>query len=112
MVAGKLGDVTPPAPPPDSWASRADSDVAIWTIKMAPGARWTVPPAAAGSNRALYFFQGRGLRVAGREIPPSHEIEVRADRALRARGRRRPRPSCCCCRAARSASRSCSTARS
>jgi len=82
MVAGKLGDVTPPAPPPDSFASHADSDVAIWTIKMAPGARWTVPPAAAGSNRALYFFQGRGLRAAGREIPPAHELEVRADRAL------------------------------
>ena len=82
VVAGKLGDVTPPAPPPDSFASHADSDVAIWTIKMAPGARWTVPPAASGSNRSLYFFQGRGLRVAGREIPPSHEIEVRGDRAL------------------------------
>ena len=82
VVAGKLGEVTPPPPPPDSFASAAGSDVAIWTIMMAPGARWTVPAAAHGSNRALYFFQGRGLRVAGREIPPSHEIEVRADRAL------------------------------
>jgi redox-sensitive bicupin YhaK (pirin superfamily) len=82
LFAGKLGDVTPPAPPPHSWAATADADVAIWTIKMAPGARWTVPPAARGSNRALYFFQGSGLRVAGREIPPKHEVEVRAEREL------------------------------
>jgi redox-sensitive bicupin YhaK (pirin superfamily) len=82
VVAGRLGDVAPLAPPPDSWATSANSDVAIWTIKLAPGARWTVPAAAAGANRALYFFKGRGLRAAGREIPPSHEIEVRADRAL------------------------------
>ncbi len=39
VVAGRLGDVTPPPPPPNSWAARPDSDVAIWTIKMAPGAR-------------------------------------------------------------------------
>src|SRR6185436_19484482 len=31
MVAGRYGDATPPAPPPNSWASRADADVAIWT---------------------------------------------------------------------------------
>jgi redox-sensitive bicupin YhaK (pirin superfamily) len=82
LVAGRLGDVTPPAPPPSSWAAAAEADVAIWTIKMAPGARWSVPAAAPGSNRSLYFFRGAGLRVGGREIPPSHEVEVRGDRAL------------------------------
>ena len=37
IIAGGLGDVVPPKPPPDSWASKADSDVAIWTIRMEPG---------------------------------------------------------------------------
>src|SRR4051812_16196465 len=29
VIAGALGDVTPPAPPPDSYASRPEADVAI-----------------------------------------------------------------------------------
>jgi len=82
LVAGRLAEVVPPAPPPNSWAAVADADVAIWTIKMAPGARWVLPPAAPGSNRSLYFFRGPALRVAGREVPPSHEAEVRGDREL------------------------------
>ena len=37
VTAGKFeGTVEPPPPPPHSWASRPDSDVAIWTIKLAP----------------------------------------------------------------------------
>jgi redox-sensitive bicupin YhaK (pirin superfamily) len=85
LVAGKItdkrGDVRAPKPPPNSWAAAASSDVAIWTIRMAPGAEWTLPAAAAGTNRSLYFFKGKGLRVAGRDIPAYNEIELRADHA-------------------------------
>ncbi|MGZ3426601.1 MAG: pirin family protein, partial [Polyangia bacterium] len=56
VIAGHVGDTRAPAPPPSSWAARADADVAIWTIKMAPGARWTLPAAARGTDRMLYFF--------------------------------------------------------
>jgi redox-sensitive bicupin YhaK (pirin superfamily) len=77
VVAGKLGEVTPPAPPPNSWAARADADVAIWTITMAPGAQWTLPPAAPGSTRTLYFFRGGGLKVAGHDVPSFHGVELR-----------------------------------
>src|SRR5690606_2381180 len=45
VVAGAFGDVRPPAPPPRSWASRPEADVAIWTVKLAPGARFTLPAA-------------------------------------------------------------------
>jgi quercetin 2,3-dioxygenase len=69
VVAGKLDDASAPKPPPSSWAARADSDVAIWTIAMAPGARFTLPKAAAGTNRALYFFRGAGLRIGARSLP-------------------------------------------
>ena len=68
VVAGALGDSLPPAPPPHSYASRPGSDVAIWTIRMEAGAAWTMPPAARGSNRFLYFFSGRNLRIAGEAI--------------------------------------------
>lgn len=79
VVAGPLDGHRAPAPPPDSWAARSDSDVAIWTIKMAPGARWTLPPARQGTNRMLYFFRGRQLRVGGRDIPGYHSVQLRAD---------------------------------
>jgi redox-sensitive bicupin YhaK (pirin superfamily) len=82
IVAGRLGELRPPPPPPKSWASRPDSDVAIWTIKLAPGARFTLPPAAAGSNRTLYFFRGSALRIDERAIPPSHGAVVRAEAAV------------------------------
>src|SRR5262245_25158895 len=49
VIAGALGDVTPLPPPPDSWAADPRSDVAIWSIHLEDGARWTVP-AAAGAQ--------------------------------------------------------------
>jgi len=65
VVAGAIGETKAPAPPPDSWASRADADVAIWTIKMEPGATWTMPAAAtATANRVLYVFIG-GVKIDG-----------------------------------------------
>ncbi len=79
LVAGALGDVQPPAPPPKSWAARPAADVAIWTIRLAPGAQWTLPPAQPGSNRMLYFFQGDSLRVAGETLVEHRAIQVRAD---------------------------------
>jgi hypothetical protein len=81
VIAGRYQDVDAPPPPPSSWASRADADVAIWTIRMQPGATWTLPPAQPGSNRALYLFAGERLRVDGRAIPPSHRVLLRADAA-------------------------------
>ena len=79
VIAGKLGDAHAPSPPPKSWASRATSDVAIWTLKMAAGARFTLPPARAGCNRTLYFFRGDTLRVGQRSIDAQRSIELRAD---------------------------------
>jgi redox-sensitive bicupin YhaK (pirin superfamily) len=81
VIAGRLGELRAPPPPPRSWAARADSDLAIWTIRMAPGAEWTVPPAASGSNRMLYFFQGDELRVADRRVDRGLAVRLRADAA-------------------------------
>src|SRR6476659_7261109 len=48
IVAGSIeGADAPPPPPPESWAARAESDVAIFTIEMEAGATWTLPPAKA-----------------------------------------------------------------
>jgi quercetin 2,3-dioxygenase len=79
-IAGRLADVGAPlAPPPDSWASQAEADVAIWTLKMAPGARWTLPAATgAGTRRQLYFFKGASVTVGGERIGGHGAIELRA----------------------------------
>ncbi len=82
VVAGKLGEAAPPSPPPRSWASRAEADVAIWQIKMDPGARWTLPAAPRGVNRALYFFRGASIVVGGRALAAHAAVKVRSDTEL------------------------------
>ena len=81
-IAGRLMEEEPLAPPPDSWASQAEADLAIWTLKMTPGARWTLP-AAAGvtTRRQLYFFKGSSLAIDGQAVTQHSAIELRADQA-------------------------------
>jgi redox-sensitive bicupin YhaK (pirin superfamily) len=79
VYAGRFRDVTPPAPPPRSWAARPDSDVAIWTVRLAPGARLTLPAAQATSLRTIYFFQGSSLRVDDRTFTSHSAVAVRPD---------------------------------
>jgi quercetin 2,3-dioxygenase len=89
-IAGRIGPVDgapgaggPLAPPPDSWASRPEADLAIWTIRMEPGARWTLPAATGeGTRRSLYFFKGRSVSVAGQNVDGHAAIELRADAAV------------------------------
>ena len=91
VVAGALpGADAPLAPPPESWASSPDADVAIWTLQLAPGARWTLPRAAgSATQRMLYFFVGSGLQigpVAVREHAALH-VDATQDWELRNLGR-------------------------
>ncbi len=70
----------PLAPPPDSWAAREQADVAIWTIRMAPGAVWVLPAATGnGTRRGLYFFKGQSVSVAGQHITSHCGMELQAD---------------------------------
>lgn len=80
IIAGELDGKRAPPPPPRSWASRPDTDVAIWTLRLLAGARWTVPPARGKDTvRTLYFFRGASLRVAGEPIAPRTAVVVRSD---------------------------------
>ena len=81
VVAGALADRKPLAPPPSSWASRAESDLAIWTIRMQNEATWTVPPAKAGTNRVVYLFAGK-VAAGGRTFVSPTGIVVKPDHAL------------------------------
>ncbi len=86
VIAGSLAGVSAPAPPPDSWASRADTDVSIWSIRMQPGASWHLSPSRAGIARTLYFFAGKSLRVAGRDVAEGTAIRVREQASLTLEG--------------------------
>ena len=80
IYAGELDGKRAPPPPPQSWASRPDTDVAIWCIRMAPGAKWTLPPAAGkGTVRTLYFFVGSSIRVGSHEQKSFAAIRVKSD---------------------------------
>jgi quercetin 2,3-dioxygenase len=79
LITGALGNKKPMAPPPDSWASAPENEVAVWNIKMEAGATWTVPKASAGINRTLYFYKGNAILLSGKSIPSYHAVEVKAD---------------------------------
>jgi redox-sensitive bicupin YhaK (pirin superfamily) len=79
IVAGAHADTRAAAPPPSSWAARPDTDVAIWTLRLAPGARFTLPASSPSARRVLYYFQGDGLQIDASPIASRHAIELRAD---------------------------------
>lgn len=85
-IAGQLRGVqgqAAPAPPPDSWASQPQSDIAIWTISMAPGAHWTLPAATgAGTQRCLYFFEGSELTISGQRLTEHAGLHLHCDRDI------------------------------
>jgi len=88
VIAGRLGDAVPPSPPPSSWASHQDSDVAIWHIHLEAGASWPLPAAAgADTVRTLYAFDGSSVTISsdgaeGDTIDAGTGAVVAPDRAL------------------------------
>jgi redox-sensitive bicupin YhaK (pirin superfamily) len=83
-IAGQLRGAEgtpPPEPPPDSWAAQVQSDIAIWTITLAPGARWTLPAATGdGTQRCLYFFEGASLSIGGQTQGEHAGLHLHCDR--------------------------------
>ena len=81
VIAGRYGSVEPPPPPPGSWASRPDSDVAIWHVRLEPGASWTLPAASGGAStgRVLYVFEGSTCRIADQEVKVDTGVVLQAD---------------------------------
>ena len=79
-IAGDLPGTNCLPPPPDSWASETDTEVGIYTLKLAPGAQWTLPATRhAATRRQLYFFEGTGITLAGQSVPPKSVVEVQAN---------------------------------
>jgi redox-sensitive bicupin YhaK (pirin superfamily) len=83
VIAGSLDGAVPPAPPPASWASRAEADCAIWHVVLDPGASVVLPPAAGDeTGRVLYGFAGDGFTVDGEAVAASTGAVVDPTRAV------------------------------
>ena len=82
-VDAALSSLKPLSPPPDSFAAQPDADVAIWTLRMAPSATWTLPPASGqGTRRSLYFFKGSAVTIAGQAVNSHAALELQANVAV------------------------------
>ena len=90
VIAGSMGDSVPPSPPPDSWASQAESELAIWLIRLAPGASWTLPVGSADVNRMLHCFIGDDVRVDGTKIHSDLGVRLDASQSVRVENRGEP----------------------
>ena len=79
VIAGVLEGLQPAPPPPDSWAAKPESDVAIWHIDIEADGRWVLPRAAGPeTQRMLYAFDGSTVRI-GEDEP----LEAGTGAALR-----------------------------
>jgi redox-sensitive bicupin YhaK (pirin superfamily) len=80
VIAGDLGDLEAPAPPPSSWAAHPEADVAIWHLRLDPGASWELPPATGPDTvRVLYVFEGDTLQVADIEVANDTGVVLQPD---------------------------------
>jgi len=79
LIAGSVDGISPMTPPPRSWAADAKNEVAIWTLKYASGARFTLPASSPGLNRTLYFFAGESATISGTAVPVRSVVQLRSD---------------------------------
>lgn len=76
VVAGEIDGVKALAPPPDSWAARAESKVNMWLIDLAPAASWTLAAESDDLNRRLYFYDGNSIQADGHTIAANTGIHL------------------------------------
>lgn len=76
VIAGAIDGHESPVATPDSWASSDRGDMAIWLIRVEPGAHWDMPTGPTGVNRMLHFFEGSTVAVAGIEVDAGHGIQL------------------------------------
>jgi len=80
VIAGELDGKRAPPPPPRSWASKPDTELGIWCIRMQPGAIWTLPKTVHRATvRTVYFFRGPSLTVERHAVGSRVAAKLRND---------------------------------
>lgn len=67
-------------PPPYSWASEPDADVAIWIVQLDAGASITLPAASKEARRAIYLSTGSHLQIGSQTFADRVMVQVWADK--------------------------------
>jgi redox-sensitive bicupin YhaK (pirin superfamily) len=78
IVAGSINKINAVDPTPDSWASKPENAVGVYTIKMDAGATWTLPKTSKEATRSIFFYEGKSVSIEGQEISSNHLIELLA----------------------------------
>lgn len=79
VFAGELDGHRAPSPPPNSWASRPESSVAVWTIEIAPGAEFAMPSVPEEVIRTLYVVQGSAVTIGGETVEPGYAVQLKPE---------------------------------
>jgi len=79
VITGDLGEIEGPTPPPNSWASRDEAEVAIWSLVLEPNATWTIPAGPSTVNRVLYFFEGAAVKIDGELFDAGTAVQIKPD---------------------------------
>ncbi|NOX29050.1 MAG: pirin family protein [Actinobacteria bacterium] len=80
LVAGAVDGHVLPDAPPDSWAAKPESDVAVWHVVLDAGASWAMPLANHGdTQRMVYLFEGDSVSVGGEQIRGYTGALIRCD---------------------------------
>ena len=82
VIAGSIENIIAPPPAPNSWAADPQNEVAIWTIKLKPGATWSLPKASPNVNRSLYFYDGKSVTIGGQNFSSHQAAELFADQEV------------------------------
>ena len=83
LIAGDLNGVNAHDPTPDSWAADAKNHVGVMTIRMDAHVTWTLPAAAEGVNRSVFFYRGDNLKIEGEVIENYHLAELSGSKSIR-----------------------------
>lgn len=81
LIAGEYNGIKSNSPPPDSWASRSESEIAVWLVKMKKGSKFELPASQAKTSRSLYFFEGSSLDINGTSVTEKTGLELNSQKA-------------------------------
>ncbi len=82
LICGTYSGITSPKPPPNSWASKKDNDVAVWIIRLKNGCDFVLPRSSREVSRSIYVLNGDAISLNGVSPFTNSMIELYADEEI------------------------------
>jgi redox-sensitive bicupin YhaK (pirin superfamily) len=82
--AGELENARGLPPPPHSYGSNDESELAVIFFELKPGAKYLLPACKGGTsiNRMIYFIEGEKVIIADQEFEEPCAVTVRGDEII------------------------------